>query len=246
VNVWLDHQKAANGGQPAGTPQSSVLTSTPIQGVAAAAAVGLAVNGSAVPSGTIVERSTSATLSPDEPAQPGHLPTDSTLGSSEQPAGPQANGVAGRGAGTGAVRSAVRALEFGEEPPAQVAGSSPLSDVPVSHAEHATSRHENGGDASLHDGIRQGAGSGAADTEPVAGAVSIAVEPQRSLPPDARLADASSALHADTDGAAAADGFVAMADTAAELRALLTMHRAEMRVASEQLRAQFEAGQVQP
>ena len=243
--MWLDHQKAANGGQPAGTPQSSVLESTPIHGVAAGAAVGLAINGSAVPSGTAVERSTSATLSPDEPAQPGNLPMDSTPGSGEQQAGPQENGAAGRGAETGAVRSAVRALEFGEEPPAQVAGSSPLSDVPVSPAGHATGSQENGGDASTYDGGVRGARSGEAEAQPVAGAASVAVEPQRSLPPDARLADASSALDADANSGAA-DGFDAMADSAAELRALLTMHRAEMRVASEQLRAQFEAGQVQP
>ena len=248
VNVWLDHQKAANGGQPAGTPQSaSVVASTPVQGSAAAAAavVGAAVASSAIPSGTVVERSISATLSPDEPAQPGNLATDSTPEAGMQQTGPEANGLPGSGAGARTVRSAVRALEFGEaEPrPEQGPGSSPLSDLPASTADGATGGQENGAEA-LDDGAQRGAGEAAAGREPGNGAVSVAAEPARSLPPDARLDDAATDLRADPMGGPA-DAYATMADNAAELRALLTMHRAEMRVASEQLRAQFEAGQVQ-
>ena len=243
--MWLDHQKAANGGQTAGTPQSSVVTSTPVPGVAAAAAaVGAAVAGSAVLSGTSMERSTLATVALDEPAQPGNLLTGSAPGSALQQGGPEANGVTAQGLDMGTVRSAVRALESGAEPPrpAQDAGSSPLSDMPVSPAGHATSQ-EHGEDACPADGDLRDAGLAGAEEEPASGAVSVSVEPARSLPRDAQLAEASSGVSADANSGAA-DGLATMADNAAELRALLTMHRAEMAVASEQLRAQFEAGQV--
>ena len=250
--MWLDHQKAANGGQPADTPQSSVVASTPVQGAAAAAAAatGLVMAGSAAASGTAVDRSISATLSPDEAQQTGTPPADSTPGSQALMAH-EANGMVAGDREPGVVRSAVRALEFGGDPampqPAQAAGSSPLSGSPESVAALAAAgAEETAGAAALADAGRTPSLEVGMASGPTGGAAaSVMVEPARSLPPEARLTEASSAAEdLRANGFPAEDGFASIPDSTAELRALLTMHRAEMRAGSEQLRAQFEAGQA--
>ena len=250
--MWLDHQKAANGGQPAGTPPSLVLSSTPAQSAAAAAASAAgvaAVVGSVGASGTGVDRSLSATLSPDEAQQTGTPPADSTPQSPPHP-GDEANGTAQR-AETGVVRSAVRALEFGGEPAvpqsAQAADSSPLTGSPESPEAESVAAHEDAEAPAPADAEQEASGQADTPIRPANGAAapSVAAEPARSMPPDARLADVVVVAEgSEADGAPAEDGFAAIADNTAELRALLTMHRAEMRAGSEQLRAQFEAGQV--
>ena len=268
VNVWLDHQKAANGGQPVGTPQSSVAAaSTPVQQSAAAAAgtaAGLAVaQYAAAASGTAADRSVSATLSPDDAQQTGSPPADSVTPESQGAAGVthetkgtaagQQQGVGAETAG-GVVRSAVRALEFGGEsvavaqPDTLAAGSSPLTGSPespvalVAEAGEATGAAEYPAAADPQVPSQLNVPSESATGAPA----SVVVEPARSLPPDARLADAMPAEDSrEADGNAAdADSFAGMADSAAELRALLTTQRAEMRAGSEQLRAQFETGQA--
>jgi len=268
VNVWLDHQKAANGGQPAGTPQSSVVvaSTTPVAQQSAAAAAGtapgLAVAGYAAAGGnTAADRSASATLSPEDTQQTGSPPADSTTPESQVAAMAAAHETDGTAAGQeqpaaetagGMVRSAVRALEFGGEPVVigqsgtQATASSPLTGSLESPAALAAEAGEESGAAEPAAAERQGSSVMDVPSQPAdAAPASVVVEPAQSLPLDARLTDALPAEEGrEPDGNAADDSVASMADSAAELRALLTMHRAEMRAGSEQLRAQFETGQA--
>jgi len=270
--VWLDHQKAANGGQPAGTPQSSVVaasSTTPVAQQQSAAAVagtvaGLAVAGyAAAASGVAADRSVSATLFPEDTQQTGTPPADSTTPESQGPAAAAAaHETDGTAAGQqqpaaetagGMVRSAVRALEFGGEPVVvgqsgtQATASSPLTGSPESPVALAAEAGEDSAAAEPAAAEQQGITLMDVPSQPAdAAPASVVVEPAQSLPLDARLADAVPAEEGReaSGNAAADDGVAGMADSAAELRALLTIHRAEMRAGSDQLRAQFETGQA--